>query len=182
MKRRPTSVLLALAALWTPVSAQVSRDALTETRGQARLASQIRHELVMMPFYGVFDHLRFRLDGRAVTLMGTVVRPTLRDEAERRVLGLEGVESVTNEIDVLPLSPYDDRIRLASYRAIYSHPSFSRYVQTAVPSVHLLVDHGVLTLEGVVLTQAERNLAGILANGVTGVFQVKNELRVEPVQ
>jgi hyperosmotically inducible periplasmic protein len=144
-----------------------------------RLAEQVRHELVMMPYYGVFDHISFKLQGRKVVLLGDVSRPTLKDEAERRVKSLEGVEGVDNRINVLPLSPYDDRIRLASYRAIYSNPGLNRYAWGPLPQIHLIVRNGTLTLRGRVDNEADRNLAGILATGVPGVFEVKNQLIVQ---
>lgn len=178
MKRMIQLTVLGLGALAAAAFAQpAGADLPAETA--ARLAEQVRHELVMMPWYGVFDHLSFRLEGRKVTMLGEVRRPTLRDEAERRVKSLEGVEAVENRIHVLPLSPYDDRIRLASMQAIYAHPAFTRYGMGVPPAVHLLVENGRLTLKGVVATEADRALAGMLAQGVSGVFEVKNELAVE---
>ena len=141
---------------------------------------QVRHELVMMPFYSVFDHLAYRVDGATVTLMGQVTRPTLKSDAERLVKNnVEGVEKVVNQIEVLPVSPSDDRIRLATYRAIYGHSSLDRYGLQAVPPIHIIVKNGNVTLEGVVATEAEKNIAGIQANGVSGVFSVTNNLRTE---
>ena len=148
-------------------------------RGRNRIEREVRHELVMLPYYGVFDVLSFRVDGNTVTLIGTVTRPTLKSDSERVVKGLEGVESVRNEIEVLPLSPNDDRIRLALYRSIYGHTALNRYALQAVPSIHIVVKNGNVTLEGVAANEGDRNIANIQANSVPGVFSVKNNLRLE---
>ncbi|HZS51423.1 MAG TPA: BON domain-containing protein [Bryobacterales bacterium] len=147
-------------------------------RGRQRLEREVRHELVMLPLYGVFDNLAFKVDGYKVDLMGQVTRPTLKADAERAVQSIEGVESVDNKIEVLPLSPNDDRIRLAMYRAIYGDSSLSRYALRAVPTIHIIVKNGNVTLEGAVSSEADKNLAGIRARGVSGVFSVTNNLRV----
>ena len=147
--------------------------------GQDRIAREVRHELVMLPYYGVFDNLIYRVDGRAVTLMGQVTRPTLKSDAERAVKGIEGVERVSNEIRVLPASPMDDRIRIAEYRTIYSQPGLDRYAMQAVPPIHIIVDNGRVALEGAVGSQADKDMAGVRANSVSGVFSVENHLQVE---
>ncbi|HUQ93689.1 MAG TPA: BON domain-containing protein [Bryobacteraceae bacterium] len=148
-------------------------------RGRNRLEREVRHELVMLPYYGVFDVLGFRVDGSTVTLTGAVTRPTLKSDAEKIVKELEGVESVRNEIEVLPLSPNDDRIRLAVYRAIYGHTALNRYALQAVPSIHIIVKNGNVSLEGVAANEGDRNIANIQANSVSGVFSVKNNLQLE---
>jgi hyperosmotically inducible protein len=132
----------------------------------------------MLPYYSVFDNLAYRVDDGTVTLMGQVTRPTLRDDAERVVKRLEGVERVKNEIEVLPLSPEDDRIRIAEFRAIYGDPALNRYAHQSVPPIHIIVKNGNVTLEGVVDNEADKNIAGIRANRVPGVFSVTNNLRV----
>jgi hyperosmotically inducible protein len=135
----------------------------------------------MLPYYSLFDWLQFevRPDG-AVTLTGEVTRPTLKSDAENVVKKIEGVEKVVNQIEVLPLSPNDDRIRRAVYRAIFNFNSpLFRYATVAVPSIHIIVKNGNVTLKGVVASPADSNLANIKANGVSGVFSVKNELSVE---
>ena len=148
--------------------------------GQARILKEVRHELVMLPYYNVFDNLSYRVDGTKVTLMGQVTQPTLKSDAGNVVKRLEGVTQVDNEIEVLPLSPNDDQIRFAVYRAIYSFPSLStRYGYRAVPSIHIIVKNGNVTLEGVVANDTDKNVANIQANGVSGVFSVTNNLRVE---
>jgi hyperosmotically inducible protein len=148
-------------------------------RGSDRLVKEVRHELVMLPYYNVFDNLSFKVDGGTVTLMGQVTRPTLKSDAERVVKSIEGVERVVNNIEVLPLSTNDDRIRIAVYRAIYSQAGLQRYGMQAVPPIHILVNNGNVTLEGVVASEGDKNIANIQANGVPGVFSVKNNLRVE---
>lgn len=170
----PTSVLFLLAA-GTVFGAEKRASA----RGTERIAQEVRHELVMLPYYGVFDNLEYKVNGYDVTLMGQVTRPTLKSDAERVVQKIEGVEHVNNRIEVLPLSPMDDRIRLATYRAIYSRPGLDRYALQAVPPIHMIVKNGNVTLEGIVASEADKNLAGIQAKGVSGVFSVTNNLRVE---
>jgi len=150
-----------------------------DNRGYDRLVKEVRHELVMLPYYNVFDNLAFKVDGSTVTLMGQVTRPTLKSDAGRVVKSIEGVDKVVNNIEVLPLSPNDDRIRMAVYRAIYGHASLQRYGLQAVPPIHILVNNGNVTLEGVVANEADKNIANLQANGVPGVFSVKNNLRVE---
>src|SRR5262249_45431301 len=132
----------------------------------------------LLPYYGVFDNLAFRIDGSKVTLLGQVTRPTLKSGAENVVKNIEGVESVTNQIEVLPLSPNDDQLRLALYRAIYSTTGLDRYALRNVPTIHIIVKNGNASLEGAVATEGDKNLAGIKAMGVAGVFSVKNNLAV----
>jgi hyperosmotically inducible protein len=146
---------------------------------QEKIAREVRHELVMLPYYGVFDNLAYRVDGGKVTLFGQVTRPTLKSDAENVVKRIEGVERVDNEIEVLPLSPNDDRIRLAVYRAIFSKPPLQRYQLGAVPPIHIIVKNGNVTLIGVVSSEGDKTIAGIAANGVPGVFGVTNNLTVE---
>jgi hyperosmotically inducible protein len=166
-------VVLNLAVLVSMVVAQ------TSSTGQDRIVKEVRHELVMLPYYGVFDNFTYRVDGSKVTLMGQVTRPTLKSEAEKAVKRIEGVEVVDNQIEVLPLSPDDDRIRVATYHAIYSQAPLQRYQLGAVPPIHIIVKNGNITLEGVVATEGDKNIAGIAAKGVPGAFGVVNNLRVE---
>jgi len=147
--------------------------------GQDRISREVRHELVTLPYYGVFDNLAYRVDGNTVTLLGQVTRPTLKSDAEHAVKSIEGVERVNNQIEVLPLSPMDDRIRLAEYRSIFSQPGLDRYAMQAVPPIHIIVNNGKVTLVGVVANEADKTMAGMKANGVSGVFSVDNQLRVE---
>jgi len=148
-------------------------------RGQARLQKEVRHELVMLPFYGVFDNFEYKVEGSTVTLLGQVTKPNLKSDAERAVKQVEGVERLVNQIEVLPLSPNDDRIRVAVYRAIYGTTGLDRYGLQAVPPIHIIVKNGNVTLEGAVGTEMDKTLAGLKANGVSGVFSVKNNLHVD---
>ncbi|MBI3665311.1 MAG: BON domain-containing protein [Acidobacteria bacterium] len=148
-------------------------------RAEERLIREVRHELVLLPYYGVFDNLTYRVHGYDVELGGQVVRPTLKHDAEAVVKKIEGVEKVTNNIEVLPPSPMDDRIRIAVYRAIYGHMMLDRYALQAVPPIHIIVKNGNVTLEGVVAAENERSVAGIQVNSVPGVFSVTNNLKVE---
>jgi len=147
---------------------------------ETRIAREVRHQLVMLPYYGVFDDVAFKLDGGTVTLMGAVTRPTLKSDAENVVKRIEGVTQVVNEIKVLPPSPMDDQIRRAVYRAIYGDPALStRYGFRAVPSIHIIVENGHVTLEGVVANEMDKNLCNLRASGVPNVFSVTNDLQVE---
>ena len=148
-------------------------------RGQDRIMREVRHELVMLPYYGVFDNLAFRVDGSTVTLLGQVTRPTLKSSAENVVKDIEGVEKVNNQVEVLPVSSQDDRIRLAAYRAIYGHTALNRYSLQAVPPIHIIVKNGNITLEGVVANEGDKNIAGLQANGVPGAFAVTNNLHID---
>jgi hyperosmotically inducible protein len=153
--------------------------AVTLFAADAKVLKEVRHELVMLPYYSVFDNLAYRVDGSRVTLFGQVVRPTLKSEAENVVKRVEGVTAVTNEIEVLPVSPNDDRLRRELFRAIYSKAELQRYALGAVPPIHIIVKNGNATLVGVVATEMDKNVANIAANGVPGVFKVTNELMVE---
>src|SRR5215813_13633091 len=159
--------------------ASVGLSTAQNIRGQERLVKEVRHELVMLPYYNVFDNLSYKVEGSTVTLMGQVTRPTLKSDAGRVVKGIEGVEKVVNNTEVLPVSPNDERIRIAVYRAIYGHTALQRYSLQAVPPIHIIVNNGNVTLEGVVASEADKNIANLQANGVSGVFSVKNNLRVE---
>jgi hyperosmotically inducible periplasmic protein len=148
-------------------------------RERETISREVRHELVMLPRVTVFDNLAYRVDGHTVTLSGQVTQPIVKDDAEKALKGLEGVERVDNQIEVLPLSPNDDRLRLALYRAIYGFNALNRYALPVVKPIRIVVKNGHVTLEGVVASEADKNLAGIRANGVHGVFSVMNNLQVE---
>lgn len=150
------------------------------TPDENRIIKEVRHQLVTLPFYNVFDDLAFRVDGGTVTLLGAVTQPVLKSDAERAVKRVEGVTQVVNNIEVLPLSPMDDQIRRAEYRAIYGDPALSdRYGFRAIPSIHIIVKGGHVTLEGVVANQADKTLINARANMVPAVFSVTNNLLVE---
>ncbi len=145
-----------------------------------RLIREARHQLLLLPNYSVFDNIEFKVTGiDAVVLLGQVPRPILKSDAESAVRRLEGVGKVENQIEVLPLSPNDDRIRMAAFRAVFSKPGLDRYAVMAMPSIHIIVKNGNITLVGVVANEADKNIAGIAAKGVTGVFEVVTNLQVE---
>jgi hyperosmotically inducible protein len=146
---------------------------------QARLEKEVRHVLVTQPFYSVFDNLAFKVDGDRVTLLGQVVRPTLKSDAANAVKSIEGVSAVDNQIEVLPVSPNDDQIRRAEFRAIYSAPGMEKYSIQAVPPIHIIVKNGHVTLVGVVANAADKTLAELRAKSVPGAFSVTNQLAVE---
>ena len=178
-----TQVAIALAlslSFFSGLTAQASSEQRPATpRTVERLQESVRRELIMLPFYGVFDNFTYAVDGYIVTLSGQVTRPTLKSDAEAAVKRIEGVEKVVNNIEVLPVSPSDERIRLASYRAIYGQGALERYAMQAVPPIHIIVKNGHVTLEGVVSTQADKTMADLKAKGVSGVFSVTNNLRTE---
>ena len=152
-----------------------------EARDQAYLTKEIRKEIVTLPFYGVFDWFEYKVepDG-TVYLAGQVTRPTLKKDAQRRVEKVEGVDRVINQIEVLPLSPNDDRLRRAVYRELFNFNSpLFRYGQQPVPSIHIIVSRGRLVLKGVVANKGDSNLANIKARGVPGLFEVRNDLKIE---
>jgi hyperosmotically inducible protein len=145
-----------------------------------RIYKEVRHELVMLPYYGVFDNLAYKVDpDGTVTLLGQVALPTLKSDAENAVKRIEGVEKVVNNLEVLPTSGNDDRIRRATYRAIYGNSVLSQYQLRAVPPIHIIVKNGHVTLEGAVARQMDKQIAGMQANGVHGAFSVTNNLVVD---
>ncbi len=174
-----TPLVIALFAMLIAAPGTVWSQRPETAKSQDRIEREVRHELVMLPYYGVFDHLAFQVSGYTVTLTGQVTRPTLKSDAESVVRRIEGVERVNNQIEVLPLSPSDDRIRVAEYRSIYGSGGLERYGLLSIQSVHIIVKGGHVTLEGTVANAADRNIANIRANGVPGVFSVTNNLQLE---
>jgi hyperosmotically inducible periplasmic protein len=176
------AVMFAAPIVALPYPAAARPRAEKKQRSQEKthemLVKEVRHQLVMLPWYSVFDNLAYKVDGDKVTLFGQVTRPTLKSDAEAAVKSIEGVSSVVNNIEVLPPSPMDDQIRRAVYRAIYSEPALSRYSIQAVPSIHIIVKNGNVTLEGVVDNETDKNLAYLRASQVPNVFSVKNNLVV----
>jgi hyperosmotically inducible protein len=148
-------------------------------RLQNRIIREVHHELVMLPQLTIFDNLAYKVDGDTVTLLGQVRNAVLKDEAGNVVKKIEGVEHVNNQIEILPTSINDDRIRRQVARAIFSEDGLFYYSLGALPSLHIIVKNGHVSLEGVVRSQTDKNLAGIRANGVPGVFSVENNLQVE---
>jgi len=174
------SYLGVLLATLTLLAASIPALAQDSDRMVDRIAKEVRRELVMLPFYNVFDNFTYKVssDGE-VTLMGQVTRPTLKTDSERVVKKIEGVTNVVNEVEVLPLSPMDDQIRLATFRAIYGHSALRPLAIRAVPPIHIIVNNGNVTLEGVVNRKIEKQIAEMQARQVPNVFQVTNNLRVE---
>ena len=163
----------------TPAEEQAKTRTDGQSKAEQNIAKQVRHELVMLPYYSVFDNLEYKVNGYTVTLSGQVTRPTLKSSAEAVVKKLEAVEKVVNNVEVLPLSNHDDRIRLATYRALFRQGNLGQYAIQPVPPIHIIVKNGHVRLVGVVANETDRNIAYIQANGVSGVFSVTNELRVE---
>ena len=169
-------------AFSTLMMAQEHRTAAEQHRNVSSLShleKEVRHELVMLPHVNVFDNLEFKVDGTTVTLMGQVTRPTIKSDAENVTKQIEGVGQVVNQIQVLPLSPNDDEIRLAVYLSLVRQPQLQRYFMQAMPPIRIIVNNGNLTLVGVIADQGDFNIANITAKGVPGVFAVTNNLRVE---
>jgi len=178
MRTKSAIVFLALCLLFLQgIQAQSKRDLGSI---HARLAQDVRHELVMLANYSVFDNLEFRVSGvDTVTLSGQVTRPTLKSDAESAVRSIESVGKIVNDIEVLPVSPGDEKIRVAVFRAVFSKPPLEQYGFRAVPPIHIIVNNGAITLVGVVATQAEKDIAGLAAREVPGTFSVTNNLKVE---
>jgi len=180
--RTPFRIALAAISLIIPIitaaSIPPSATGQRETKSNQNLIREVRHQLLLLPYYSVFDNLLFKVDGDHVTLEGQVTRPTLKSDAEAAVKSVEAVSGVTNNIEVLPLSPMDDQLRHALYRAIYGDPVLSKYGWSSMASIHIIVKNGHVSLEGVVDSEADKNLAGLRANGVPNVFEVKNNLVV----
>lgn len=176
MKTRLVVGLIALLFLMPVCSV-----ALAGPQVNPSLVRKVRRELVTLPYYGVFDWLAFETQPNGtVILRGQVVRPTTKSDAAARVKDIEGVRNVINNIDVLPLSPNDDRLRVALYRAIYgSNSPLFRYGNQPIPSIHIIVNRGRATLKGVVANRGDAQIAYIRARGVPGLFDVKSELRIE---
>jgi hyperosmotically inducible protein len=172
-------LLLAAALAASLVPAAYALPLADDQASQARIYRSVRHELVMLPQLTVFDNLAYKVDDGTVTLYGQVRNPVLKGEAARAVKKIEGVESVSNQIEVLPASFNDDRIRQREARAIYGYDGLFNYSLGTLPSIRIIVKNGNVTLEGVVDRQADKNIAGIRANGVPGVFSVTNHLQVE---
>ena len=173
-------ILAALTVVMTLAVFATGAGRLNQTLDAVELQNQIRKALVTLPYYGVFDNLAFTVDNGVVTLEGQVVQPSTKSDAKSRVAKLRGVETVINNIKVLPPSPTDGRLRRVLYRAIFRNTALSRYALGTNPSIHIIVDTGHVTLEGVVSNEADKNLAGIRANSVGGIFSVTNNLKVEP--
>lgn len=177
MKKIVLSIVTVILAMTISSS---SATAQREVSPQAveRIQREVRHEILMLPFLDVFDNIAFKVDGDNVTLYGQVTRPTLKTDAERVVKRIEGVEKVDNQIEVLPVSNNDDRLRIRLFRAIYGYSALQRYALPVIKPIRIIVKNGNVTLEGIVDSEADKNLVNMRARGVSGSFSVTNNLAV----
>jgi osmotically-inducible protein OsmY len=175
---RTLVVTLFVATFATPLIALANAQQPASARAEERIKDEVRHQLLMLPYYNVFDEISFRVQGYDVTLMGAVTQPALKKDAESVVKRIEGVEKVDDKIEVLPLSSVDDQLRLRLFRAIYGYPALQRYALSVQKPIRIIVKNGNVTLEGVVDSVADKNTVNIRAKSVSDVFSVKNNLRV----
>src|SRR6202045_5478351 len=174
-------LLIMFASLLSVVATVAAQDVQQPSaKSQDRIVREVRHELLMLPYFGVFDYIAFKVDGSTGALLGQVVRPSLKSDAENVVKHIEGVERVDNQIEVLPPSPMDDRLRIQLFHAIYGYEPLQKYALGVQKPIRIIVKNGQVTLEGVVDNEADKNAAGIRANGVPGIFSVTNNLQVVP--
>jgi len=172
------ATLVSMNGIAQPTLASFSQAGQPSEKATQRIVKEVRHELLMLPYLDVFDYIAYKVDGYNVTLLGAVTRPSVKSDAEKAVKGIEGVEKVDNQIEVLPPSSMDDQLRLRLYQAIYGFPSLQRYALGVQKPIRIIVKSGRVTLEGVVDSEADKNTAGIRANGVPGTFAVTNNLQV----
>ena len=178
MMRRTLVMTFFVAALALPFVPLARAQQPVPTRAVERIQSEVRHRILMLPYYNVFDSIKYKVEGYDVTLMGAVTRPTLKSQAENVVKDIEGVQKVDNKIEVLPLSNMDDELRLKLFRAIYWYSALRQYDLSVQKSIRIIVKNGHVNLEGVVDSQADKDLVNIRAKGVPGVFSVTNNLKV----
>jgi hyperosmotically inducible protein len=178
MKTKAIAVVFTLLVLGISAVSQQAERNQPSAKSQDRISREVRHELLMLPYFGVFDNIGYRVDGDVVTLVGQVVRPTLKSDAENSIKRIEGVEKVDNQIEVLPPSSMDDGLRLRLFRAIYQFPSLQKYELGVQKPIRIIVKNGRATLEGVVDNQTDKDTAGVRANTVSGLFSVTNNLQV----
>ena len=180
MKVAALLLALAFASLASAQSMQNSgRGSSVSPKAEQNIMREVRHEILMLPYYGVFDAIGYTVNGRDVTLTGYVTRDTTKKDAADAVKRIEGVEHVNNQIEALPPSSIDDRIRLAEFRAIYGYPALQRYDLGTIKPIRIIVKNGHVTLAGVVDSEGDKNIAGIRAKGVPGTFSVTNNLQVQ---
>lgn len=173
MKTKASAVIILLASI-----AALGQSAEPSPKAQERIQKEVRHQILLLPYLSVFDNIEYQVNGYDVTLLGQVTQPVVKSDAGRAVKSIEGVEKVANQIEVLPPSPLDDRLRVALFRSIYGFPSLQRYALPVIKPIRIIVKNGHVTLEGVVDSEADKNTAGIRANTVPNIFEVKNNLRV----
>lgn len=169
--------LLPLALLGLVTIAARPQDP-ANSREEKGLTREVYHQLELLPRLSVFDNIGFAVNGNSVTLSGEVTQPVKKSDAESAVKSVEGVGNVQDNIKVLPLSPNDERLRQQEFKAIYSFPSLQKYAWYSVQSIHIIVDNGHVTLEGMVDNEADKDAANVRANSVPGVFSVTNKLQV----
>jgi len=173
MKAKASVVVILLASI-----AALAQNTPPSPKAEERIQKEVRHQILLLPYLSVFDNIAYQVNGYDVTLLGQVTRPVVKSDAEHAVKSIEGVEKVTNQIEVLPPSSFDDGLRIQLFRAIYGFPSLQRYALPVVKPIRIIVKSGHVTLEGVVDSEADKNTAGIRANTVPNIFEVKNNLRV----
>jgi hyperosmotically inducible periplasmic protein len=173
---RARSIFLAVAMLAVSLFASAADN--NNVGSAEQIQREVRHELNMLPYVTAFDYMAFKVDGRTVTLLGQVTKPTIKSEAENVVKKIEGVDHVDNQIEVLPPSSMDDHLRIRLFHAIYGFPGLEKYELGNLKPIRILVRSGKVTLAGVVDSQTDKNLAGIRANSVSGVFSVDNQLQI----
>jgi hyperosmotically inducible protein len=171
-------VAVALAGIVVAASSATANP--VGVNGNSTIAAQVKHRVNTLPWYGVFDNLQYQVNGSEVILSGQVVsdHSVTKDDIQKAVEKISGVTKVVNNIEILPLSGFDDQIRRAEYRTIFSTSDLGRYTMGSIPPVHIIVANGHVTLEGKVMNKMDRNVAGIAANTVPGVFSVSNNLRI----
>src|SRR5436305_10760604 len=177
--RMKLRLLVAVVSLFSVMASTAVAQNATSNKSEDRIVREVRHELLMLPYFGVFDNIAYKVQGATVTLLGQVVRPSLKSDAENSIKHIEGVDRVDNQIEVLPPSSQDDAIRVALFRAIYQYPSLQKYELGVQKPIRIIVKTGRVTLEGVVDSEADKNLVGVRANSVPGIFQVTNNILVE---
>ncbi len=176
--RRSLVITLFFASFATPLALLARAQRPVPKRAVERITRQVRHEILMLPYYNVFDNITYKVQGYNVTLMGAVTQPVLKKQVENVVKRIEGVEKVDNQIEVLPNSGVDDQLRLTLYRAIYGFAPLQKYALSVIKPIRIIVRNGHVVLEGVVDSEGDKNLVKLRANGVSGIFSVTNKLRV----
>ncbi len=173
-------VMIFAGAMSFTLGAVAAKAGTTTNPNVSAIPNQVQHNLAMLPWYGVFDHLGYQVNGSEVVLTGQVIseHATTKDDAGKFVASIPGVTKVTNNIEVLPPSRFDDQIRRAEYRTVFSQGDLGRYTMGAIPQLHIIVKNGHVALEGVVMNQMDKTMAGIFANSVPGVFSVENNLQI----
>jgi hyperosmotically inducible protein len=180
MKRRLLLLVVLSIGLASSIKSYAGQNSppSSSSPAEARIQKEVRHELLMLPYFGVFDNIAYQVSGDTVTLLGQVTRPTLKSDAENTLKHIEGVDHVDNKIEILPPSPMDDQLRLSLYRSIYGFGPMEKYALGVQKPIRIIVKNGHVTLEGVVDNETDRNTATLRAKAVSGIFDVTNNLQV----